>query len=220
MVIIALADIHGSLSHLPEIAGELSKADLILIAGDITTFGDWAAAKEIVDHIRRCNSNVLAVVGNCDRPEVNDFLTSEGINLDSNCVNVGGVWFMGLGGSLPCHGDTSNEMLDEDFDIHLTALEAQIPLDGHLVLVTHEPAADTVVDISGGEHIGSHAVRDFIEENQPVLAISGHTHEAVGIGHIGQTMLINPGVFRHGQYACIELDQKGIRVDLRTAPMP
>ena len=39
MKIIALTDIHGHLGYLPQIAPQLAGADLVLIAGDLTTFG-------------------------------------------------------------------------------------------------------------------------------------------------------------------------------------
>jgi len=215
MIIIALADIHGSLSYLPKIADELSKADLVLIAGDITDFGDWAQADRILAEIRRHNPKVLAVPGNCDRPDVNDYLTSEGMNLHDNLVNVDGISFVGLGGSLPCHGHTPNEMADGDFTTYLDTLEVQLlPNDG-FVLVTHQPAADTAVDISDGEHIGSRAVRRFIEKNQPILAVSGHTHQPPGTDHIGQTTLITPGPFRNGKYAYIELTDRVESVEPR-----
>ena len=52
---------------------------------------------------------------------------------------------------------------------------------------------------------GSRAVRSFIEKNQPILAVSGHTHPSAGTDHIGETTLVNPGPLLKGQYAYIEL---------------
>jgi Icc-related predicted phosphoesterase len=208
MIIIALADIHNNLTYLTQIADRLSTADLVLIAGDTTNFGEWAQAEQIIGQIRQHNPNILAVPGNCDRPQVNDYLTSEGINLELNCITVAGVPFVGLGGSLPCHGSTPNEMLDDDFTTSLAALEALLPADGRFVLVTHEPPIDTIIDIAGGRHIGSGAVRSFIEKNQPLLAVCGHVHEASGTDSLGQTTIINPGPLKDGRFAYIELTDK------------
>ena len=208
MVIIALADIHADLTHLPRIADQLAAADLVLIAGDITQFGAWAEADAIITGIRKYNSYVLAVPGNCDRPGVNDYLTDQGISLDCNCITAAGIPCVGLGGSLPCHGSTPNEMLDDDFTISSTALEALLPSDGRFILVTHEPPADTAIDLSDGEHIGSRAIRRFIEKNQPLLAVCGHAHQAPGNDRIGRSTLVNPGPIKDGRYAYIQLTDK------------
>ena len=208
MVIIALADIHANLSYLDQIADQLTAADLVLLAGDITQFGKWREAEAILSEIRKYNRNVLAVPGNCDRPSVNDYLTDQGISLDHNCASAGNIPFIGLGGSLPCHGTTPNEMLDNDFTTSLDALEELLPDDNKFVLVTHEPPADTAIDLSDGEHIGSRAIRRFIEKHQPLLAVCGHTHQSPGTDHIGRTTLVNPGPFKDARYAYIELADK------------
>ena len=208
MVIIALADIHANLTHLDQIADQLTATDLVLLAGDITQFGEWREAEAIISEIRKYNRNVLAVPGNCDRPSVNDYLTDQGISLDHNCVSAGNIPFIGLGGSLPCHGTTPNEMLDNDFTTSLDALEELLPDDNKFVLVTHEPPADTAIDLSDGEHIGSRAIRRFIEKHQPLLAVCGHTHQSPGTDHIGRTTIVNPGPFKDARYAYIELSDK------------
>jgi Icc-related predicted phosphoesterase len=41
--------------------------------------------------------------------------------------------------------------------------------------------------------VGSTAVREFIEELQPVVSLHGHIHESRAIGRIGHTVAINPG---------------------------
>jgi len=41
--------------------------------------------------------------------------------------------------------------------------------------------------------VGSTAVRQLIEEFQPLLALHGHIHESRGINRIGRTVVINPG---------------------------
>ena len=41
--------------------------------------------------------------------------------------------------------------------------------------------------------VGSRAVRNFIEETQPLLAICGHVHEGRGSTKLGATVCVNPG---------------------------
>ena len=63
-------------------------------------------------------------------------------------------------------------------------------------------------------HVGSVAVRQAIEKNQPLLGIHGHIHESRGFAKIGRTLCINPGS-DYGQGilrgAVINLDEKGIK---------
>lgn len=214
MVIIGLTDLHGNGDYIEMIAGELTEADLVVIAGDITNFGGWNEAQSLLEHVGQYNSNILAVAGNCDKSGVSECLAERQILLNCNCVEFENTTFVGVGGSLPCPGHTPNECPDGNFAACLEQLEAQIPPGRPVVFVSHQPPAQTAVDLVGGRHTGSVAIRDFIIRNQPVLAISGHIHEAIGTDKISATILVNPGPFRHGRYARIELAEKGPKITL------
>jgi hypothetical protein len=56
-----------------------------------------------------------------------------------------------------------------------------------------------------GKHVGSTAVRKFIEERQPDIAICGHIHEARGQDVIGKTKIVNCGTAAKGYYAVVEI---------------
>ncbi len=66
------------------------------------------------------------------------------------------------------------------------------------ILVTHVPPKDTPLDVIwSGKHVGSSALRRFIENYKPLLNLSGHIHEAPKISgkwlyRIGKTICINP----------------------------
>jgi len=68
-------------------------------------------------------------------------------------------------------------------------------------------------------HVGSIAVREAIEKNQPLLGIHGHIHEARGFVKIGKTMCINPGS-EYGEGilrgALINIDEKSVKSYLLT----
>lgn len=54
----------------------------------------------------------------------------------------------------------------------------------NLILVTHTPPVNTICDLMKDKdgnlrHIGSKAVRKFIEERQPLLTLHGHIHDSV-----------------------------------------
>ncbi len=67
------------------------------------------------------------------------------------------------------------------------------------VYVLHDPPWNTALDVLwNGGHIGSMAVRRFIEQHQPPLVLSGHIHESPRISgkvmdRIGETLCVNPG---------------------------
>lgn len=67
------------------------------------------------------------------------------------------------------------------------------------VYVLHDPPYGTALDtLYNGQHIGSMAVRRFIERYQPPLVLSGHIHEAPKVSgritdQIGDTVCVNPG---------------------------
>ena len=68
-IVVALTDIHGRTGRLAEVADDLAAADVVLLTGDLTHFGGRREAAEVVDAVRAHNPEVLAVAGNCDRPE-------------------------------------------------------------------------------------------------------------------------------------------------------
>jgi len=67
------------------------------------------------------------------------------------------------------------------------------------VYVLHAPPFDSLLDMIYGEsHVGSKAIRQFIEETQPRLTLHGHIHESSEVSgsfadRIGRTICLNPG---------------------------
>jgi len=75
------------------------------------------------------------------------------------------------------------------------------------VFVLHSPPQGTACDVmSGGAHVGSRAIRAFVETHQPRLTLSGHIHESPRVtgawrDRLGATICVNPGQFA-GPRAC------------------
>jgi len=67
------------------------------------------------------------------------------------------------------------------------------------IYVCHTPPADTALDqMPRGRHVGSRALRAFIERRRPLLTLHGHIHEAPDESgrfaiQLGDTWSINPG---------------------------
>ena len=216
MILVALTDIHGDAGRLTAISADLAAADIVLLTGDLTHFGRREAVTQVVDAVRRFNSHILAVPGNCDQREVAGYLTDEGINLHARHVIMNGLAFVGVGGSLPAPGRTPNEYDEEELGAFLQQATEGLPEDIPLILVSHQPPYDTITDFARiGRHVGSKAIRHFIEIHQPLICFTGHIHEGRGIDSIGRTQIINPGPLRHGGYACAQITGHQVTLEIR-----
>jgi Icc-related predicted phosphoesterase len=211
MILIALTDIHGRNENIEMISGALAAADTIIISGDITHFGREEETVEVLENIKRYNSNILAVSGNCDYPGVEAVLDEYGYNINGNLRPINGLQVIGLAGSLPCPGKTPNEFTEEELG---TALEKSIALAdnrSNIILVSHQPPAGTVNDqVREGVHVGSRAVRSFIERYQPLVCFTGHIHEGMGTDTIGKTKIVNPGPLWYGKYTYARISENRI----------
>ena len=210
--IIALSDLHNSISYLESLAEKLSAVDLVLLAGDLTNAGNTQNASDVIETIRKYNKSILAISGNWDGQEIDDFLESEGINLHGKHIVFRDIAFLGAGGSLFSGNNTPSEISETDFDIFLN--QANTGIDHHTpkILVCHNPPINTLVDKTWmNDHVGSKSVRVFIEKTQPLICFTGHIHEGTGIDTIGVTKIINPGPVWKSQYAYAEIVEQSIQ---------
>jgi Icc-related predicted phosphoesterase len=213
MLIIGLSDIHGRVEAIEGVSEVLSRADLVLITGDLTHFGDRRDAKKIIECIRHYCKRLYAVPGNCDLPEVGLYLSREGISLDCRKAVIDGYTFIGIGGSLPCPGKTPNEYTEDEFALKLDILKQDAHSAEPFIFVTHQPPFGTCCDlVSSGSHVGSRVIRNFIIETKPILCLSGHIHEAQGVGTLGVSKVANPGPLLHGGYIYAEVERGNVSV--------
>jgi Icc-related predicted phosphoesterase len=62
------------------------------------------------------------------------------------------------------------------------------------IYVIHSPPWRTKLDVLyDGSHVGSPAVRRFIEERRPPMTLHGHIHESPGVDRFRGTVCVNPG---------------------------
>ena len=207
MKIAGLTDIHGDTKAILKLRPTLNAVDVILLVGDITSFGREADTRWLISALSPNQSKVLAVAGNCDYREVDEYLAKTGMNLHGNGTVVNNVAFVGLGGSLKTPFGTPNELTEEDFKSALQQGIDQVPADCPLVLVSHHPPYKTACDrLSTGDYVGSIAVREFIEKYQPLVCFTGHIHEARAVDQIGNTRIINPGRLGQGYFSFARIE--------------
>ena len=207
MKIIAITDIHGRRDYSSVVEKAIIESDLVVIAGDLTDFGAEKEADVIIDKIKILNDNILAVPGNCDHDSVSLSLRKNGVDLQGKSKLINSIAFYGLGGSNKTPFATPQEYSDDKLGMTLHNF-SKINNAKYHILISHPPPAKTQVDKTiFGLHVGSQAVRTFIEKFEPDLVICGHIHEAKGVDKIGKTIIINPGPFpKH--YATINITEK------------
>lgn len=215
MKIIAVADTHGKIDFIEKIGPTLRNADLVIVAGDLTPYGEKGAA-QVIESIQIFQPNVYAVPGNGDNEGVSQYLNSKNINLHGRLIEVNGLMFVGIGFSGPTLSRTPSELSKADYDILVDKINTMIPENKEFVLVSHVPPSGTVCDIVfSGRHAGSKAVRAVIEQKKPLVCICGHMHDSFGIDNIGSSLIVNPGEASCGGFAWLDLSCRPIRVALK-----
>jgi uncharacterized protein len=226
MKLIALPDLHDSGTKcLQLIAPQLAEADYILLVGDLTNSGREVSVQRVIDEVKYFNPCILAVHGNWDLREAGDHLIQLGIGLHRRHQIIDGVAFVGVGGALTHYGIVGtrySEYTESEFETFLEDAHRGIPADIPTILVSHEPPYNTLNDLtSSKKHVGSKAVREYIERTRPMLCLCGHIHEGVGIDTIGKTQILNPGPLWEGGYGIIEVDANGVyRLEIGQIPHP
>lgn len=210
-----MGDIHDDVSMLGRIP-ELAAAAGVVVSGDLTIKGGAAAAKRVTSALRDVNPVLMAQIGNMDLAEVDAYLSGEGLNLHATGrVTPQGVGFFGCGWSTPTPFGTPSEAGEDRIAAWLDAAWQTVAHCPHLVLVCHTPPYGTATDlVGGGVHVGSRAVREFIERAQPAVCLTGHIHESRAVDAMGRTVVVNPGALADGGYARIELDARGLTARL------
>jgi Icc-related predicted phosphoesterase len=208
MRLLGITDLHGSRAALERILAAAGPVDLILLGGDLTNFGSPAEAERLVRQAEATGPNVLAVAGNCDSAEIDQRLLALGVSLMGRGVIRDGVGLHGLSAMPPWHG-TMYELTEEELAEALRTGYAQIAGAGHHVLLSHPPPYGGNLDrTSAAKHVGSTAVRSFIDEVHPELVLCGHIHEARGMEKLGPTTAVNCGPAAAGFYALAEVGQQ------------
>jgi Icc-related predicted phosphoesterase len=113
----------------------------------------------------------------------------------------------GYANPTPWH--TYREMSEGDLRSVFERLAGELADAGGAIFNLHPPPYDSGLDeapvldedlqvqTSAGQakmsSVGSHAVREALEQFQPLLGLHGHIHESAGFRQIGRTLAINPG---------------------------
>lgn len=225
--IAAAADIHGAEIHRSRIADAFAeveeRADLILLAGDLTTHGEPEEASIVAAACRSLRVPVCAVLGNHDHhaakdDEVTAVLADAAItvldrswtiyDLDGIEVGIAGTkGFVGgfPGSTLPDFGEPMLRRLYAETGAEQVAIAQGLQCISHcdlrIVLLHYAPIAETIDGEPAGIHtfMGSSRLAIPIAEYSPDLVLHGHAHRGRFEGRIGDTPVYNVAVHVTGK---------------------
>ena len=211
MKFLVISDIHGNLENVDKLDAKFKEADAVLFGGDFALFEHLETAKPVLEKLASKHEVIYSVLGNCDSPDFLAEVEGADISVEGSIAFNDGYAVSGSGGGSKFTGTTPFERTDEelvgDFAVVENASADSADENGHwqnLILIMHNPPKNTACDmISGGIHVGSEALRSFIEKRTPFLVVTGHIHESAGIDKIGETVVINPGSLAEGKYAWV-----------------
>jgi len=216
MRIVSFGDVHMALPTIERLGSVLAAADLVIVSGDLTNFGGRDDAACVLSATRRYARQLLAVSGNLDCRDVIEFLDEQGVSLHGDARRFGDLGIFGCGGSNITPFATPTELSEPEIELLLQRGYAAVRDAPRLLMVCHTPPANTATDrITNGRHVGSPAVRAFIEAFQPAVCITGHIHESAGVDRIGRTTVVNAGALRDGGYVVVDSGPGGLEVCLR-----
>jgi uncharacterized protein len=225
--IAAAGDLHASQSHREALEASFarigSQADIVLLAGDLTTHGNPAEARVLADICRGLEIPIYAVLGNHDHHEgrgddVAEALRGGGIRVlqrdfavhthgNAEVGIVGTKGFVGgfPGSSLPDFGEPLLRQVYAETSAEVAALERGLQAVAHcdlrVVLMHYAPVADTLAGEPLGiqTFLGSARLAIPIAEYQPDLVLHGHAHAGSFEGSVGETPVYNVAVHVTGR---------------------
>jgi Icc-related predicted phosphoesterase len=241
--IAAAGDVHASEAtrrHVEDaFAAVEHDADLILLAGDLTTYGEPEQAIVLADACRNLSIPVCAVLGNHDLhsgygQEICDVCSEAGIHMldrssmvcefaDGEVGVVGTKGFIGgfTGSALPdfgepllrqCYAETSAEA-----DAIQRGLQAIAHCPVRIVLLHYAPTADTLLGEPEGiwTYLGCDRLATPIAEHRPDVVLHGHAHSGSFEGAIGTVPVYNVAVHVTGRDFYV-FDLEGHKVEVET----
>ena len=214
MRLLCITDIHSEVGRFEKILANEPPADLLIIGGDFTNFGKPPEVDHILDLAQAHTPQVLAVAGNCDSPEIDQLLLERGVSLHTRGVRLNDIGFFGVSAMPPWRGDMY-EFPEEELERFLAASCEQVEGSSRYIMVPHCPPRNSEVDRNAsGVNVGSTAIRKWMDKVKPILVVCGHIHEARGQAKVGDTIVVNCGPAKNGNYAVAEVSNE-VKVELK-----
>lgn len=202
MKFLIITDLHQKKSAIEWINALVDEhePDAVLFLGDCVDLG--ATTQNCIDIISKIKGNIYYIPGNCDPLDLPEKLEGVVNSVHGKGFTIGGQYFAALGGSNPTIFNTPFELQEEEIMDKLSSISKP-----GMVLMTHAPAFETEQDkITIGLHVGSKSIKEIIAKYKPIVALSGHIHEANKITEKDGTLYVNPGAAKEGHAAILTIE--------------
>jgi Icc-related predicted phosphoesterase len=174
------------------------------------TLNHWLEMAE--DRLAGTGIQCYFAPGNDDPIFVDDILRTSAtvINPEEAQVDLGdGYTMVSVGYSNQTPWDSPRELPENELAAYIGQQVSAVGSTDRVIFNFHVPPRETPIDqaalldaefrpiMKGGmpviSGVGSSAVREALEQYQPMLSLHGHIHESRGEARIGRTLAINPG---------------------------
>jgi len=242
--IAAAGDVHASevtRARITEAFAEVGRdADLVLLAGDLTTHGEPAQAEVLAAAVRGLDVPVAAVLGNHDLhagrgPEIAEIMSGAGVHMLDRSSTVfelaggeigvvGTKGFVGgfTGSQLPDFGEPLLRQVYAETTAEADAIREGLQEIAHcrvrIVLLHYAPTSDTLHGEPEGiwTFLGSDRLAAPIAEYRPDVVLHGHAHSGSFEGAIGGVPVYNVAVHVTGRdFYVFELEGRDVEVEAR-----
>jgi Icc-related predicted phosphoesterase len=238
----AAGDVHASEATRSRIEEAFARvehdADLILLAGDLTTYGEPEQAVVLADACRNLSIPVCAVLGNHDLhtgrgDEVAAVCSEAGIHMldrsstvcefaDGEVGIVGTKGFIGgfTGSALPDFGEPLLRRCYAETTAEVEAIQRGLQEIAHcpvrIVLLHYSPTGDTLLGEPEGiwTYLGCDRLAQPIAEYRPDVVLHGHAHAGQFEGAIGTVPVYNVAVHVTGRdFYVFDLEHHEVEVE-------
>jgi Icc-related predicted phosphoesterase len=212
------------------------RVDAILLAGDLTTYGEVAQAELLADICRPLTPPVFAVLGNhdwhCNEAErLAASLTDAGVRMVDRCCAIAEIdgSRLGIAGAkgfvggfpdsqLPDFGEPLLRRVYAETTAEVDALAAGLGeiagCEHRIALLHYAPTLTTLEGEPRGiwAFLGSDRLAEPILEHRPHVVLHGHAHAGAFQGAIGDIPVYNVAVpVLGGDFFVFELDGTAVR---------
>jgi Icc-related predicted phosphoesterase len=242
--IAAAGDVHASEATRSRIAEAFAaverEADIVLLAGDLTTHGEPEQAEVLAEAARSIGVPVVAVLGNhdlhCGRgDEISTILSGAGVRmlereaivleLEGQEIGVvGAKGFVGgfSGSQSPDFGEPLLRRVYAETTEEVDAVRRGLREIAHcpirIVLLHYAPTSDTLHGEPEGiwTYLGSDRLATPIAEYRPDVVLHGHAHSGSFEGAIGDVPVYNVAVHVTGRdFYVFDLEGHDVEVETR-----
>lgn len=204
MKFLVITDLHQKESSIKWINELVDNYDVraILFLGDVTDLGTCEDGRRILLQLKR---ETYLIPGNCDPCNISQSNADIIHDVHEKAFEIDGIKFAALGGSNITIFNTPCEFDEDTITKKLEAISTE-----GMILMTHAPSYGILDKISSGINVGSKAIRKIVDKYHPIVALSGHIHEDIGIINVNKTLCINPGPARDGHAVLLEVNDRAV----------